>query len=127
MLQENKEVWEKFEVDCPRHGSKQEWHFRTDKVKMTLPIKAVGNIYHSGWDIPTGWVIDSANQCWADHAHGSSLEPCTASNLITMAQNENDFNTECKISEALGLAKPQPEWVKTALAHGWTPPKDFKL
>jgi hypothetical protein len=57
----------------------------------SLPLKASGEMWHRGWDIPTRWAIDANNQCWMDNAHGHPLELVTADTLIGNAEDPNDI------------------------------------
>ncbi len=118
---QEKEQWDKVITNHTYKG--EAWNFMTSEVKLSLPIKAWGKYWTEGWDIPTCWVVDSANQCWEDNGHGPSLRPVSNDKLMNDVEHYSD---KCKIAAALGLPKPQPEWVKSALAAGWTPPKDFK-
>lgn len=90
------------------------------KIPM-LPLKAHGESWHRGWDIPTRWAVDAINQCWMDNAHGHALEPVSASTLLGHMEDHSDSED---IRKALDMKPEPPEWVKEALAHGWTPPKE---
>lgn len=119
-MKKSKEVWEEVVINT-RLGRDRKWAFMTAKTKLTLPIKISGEIEQKGWDIPVCWAIDSANQCWADNAHGPTLVPVEVQ--VLLAEAGNKYEDQVKICETLGLDKPQPEWATMALAHGWTPPK----
>jgi len=89
-----------------------------------LPLRGTGSVWHTGWDIPTCWAIDSAGVCWMDSAHGGSLGRVTSDQLLAEAKEDlSDLQT---IHELLGRKPPLPEWIRTALQKGWTPPSDFR-
>ena len=89
-----------------------------------LPLKKnmYGTLWHIGWDIPTNYVIDSDNKCWADDAHGHALQHVKSHTLLSLAKNQADKN---KIRSLLGMRPAMPEWAKTALKHEWTPSASF--
>ncbi len=120
----SKEKWEKIILSTSFGDEK--WFFEISVIKPVLPFKANGEICHIGWDIPTSWAIDSANQCWADEGHGKSLRPRPVSYLVNLVETENDYRTHCRIAETLGEEKPWPMWAKEAQKAGWTPPKGWK-
>lgn len=88
----------------------------------SLPIKNHGEIWHVGWDIPTRWAIDNANECWVDNAHGSCLMKTTKEELLG-STDEDDVKERNKIKQTLGLELEEPIWMQTARKNGWTPPE----
>lgn len=87
-----------------------------------LPLKASGEIWHSGWDIPTRWAVDAAGGCWADNAHGHPLEKCRPDELIAACEKDTEKR---RMQKLLGLPVDKPEWMQAALAHGWLPPEGW--
>lgn len=80
-----------------------------------FPLLGIGRIWHQAWDIPTIWVVDQNKQCWCNDAHGGLLEPCLP----------QDINQDPRVYRLLGMKPLMPEWVRTALNAGWTPPETF--
>lgn len=83
-----------------------------------LPLAAVGELWHRGWDIPTQWVIDAVGQCWKDGAHGGALYPVESGRLLDEAERQADRNY---IRGLLGMQPEEPEWMAAARAAGWKP------
>lgn len=83
-----------------------------------LPLKAKGELWHTGWDIPTYWAVDGCGQCWMDNAHGHCLCPVLAKTLLGEAEEQNMRNVIRKI---LGMPPEEPEWMALARAAGWKP------
>jgi len=80
------------------HG--REWSFCTEIKTPVLPFKLTGQFWHTGWDIPTCYVIDANNECWMDNAHGPFLRKTTAEQLIN---NAEDIVDRSKIRKILSL------------------------
>jgi hypothetical protein len=85
----------------------------------SLPFKGFGEIWTTGWDIPTRWVIDGERRAWMDNAHGHALERCTPERLVSESEDENYRNG---LRRALGLSEAEPTWMVSARAAGWSPP-----
>jgi hypothetical protein len=92
-----------------------------DKIPK-LPLKKTGEIWTTGWDIPTKYAIDADNQCWMDDAHGHPLEPTSKENLISQPELEEEQN---KIRKVLDLEILMPQWAQTAISQGFTPPSGW--
>jgi hypothetical protein len=91
-----------------------------EKVPV-LPLKGYGELWHTGWDIPTKWAIDGAGQCWInDGHHGSCLFQVPNEVLLNEVEDEDDAN---KFRERLGLPIKEPKWMSQARTAGWQPPK----
>ena len=97
--------------------------FNLIKKVPALPLKSYGKEWHTGWDIPTLWAIDSNNQPWFNDAHGGALNASSKEEMISLFENEHERN---KVRILLGLEPEEPSWMKQAKAAGWTPPKDSK-
>lgn len=67
------------------------------------------------------WAVDGSGRVWKDGAHGPPLEEATPEDLLGDCETDEDREN---VSAALGRGKPMPEWMKQALASGWTPPAD---
>lgn len=89
--------------------------------QLVQPLKTSGHIWHVGWDIPTRYAVDSAGTVWMDNAHGGTLWPATAEELVCAAQSEEGRNHLRKI---LDLPATEPSWIEQARAAGWRPPSD---
>lgn len=57
-----------------------------------LPLLGYGELYSTGWDIPTRWAIDANKVCWMDDAHGHPLEKISSQELLCEAEQEVDKN-----------------------------------
>lgn len=53
----------------------------------TLPLRGCGELWYTGWDIPTKWAIDNSGVCWLGGA------PVAPEKLIADAEKEKDKNT----------------------------------
>lgn len=99
----------------------RELRFRGDLHQ--LPLRAQGESWSVGWDIPTRWAIDGAGQCWLDDAHGGLLVPCEqAAFLRALSEDMPAVNAA---RAALGLKPQRPSWISAARNAGWTPPLDW--
>lgn len=87
-----------------------------------LPLKHHGKMWHTGWDIPTEWAIDSKDHCWLNDAHGGALVLVEKSTLVATADTEEEKNSFRRL---LGMVVPPPEWHKKAIAEGWLPPAEM--
>lgn len=96
--------------------------FSIENGAPKLPLKKWGELWHVGWDIPNQYAIDADNNCWVGSDHGGELTKVPTEVLISTADTEEEKND---IRQFLGIALPMPEWAKTALSHGWVPPKDW--
>lgn len=67
------------------------------------------------------WAVDSANKCW--YGKDFFMEPISADDLLLL--NHSTYEEKCAINEALGRARPWPEWAIKAFTEGWAPPKDW--
>ena len=88
----------------------------------TLPLKNYGELWSTGWDIPTRWAVDAHLQCWMDDAHGHVLNKTMVSSLLAEAESERDKNN---IRQIFNMKPMLPDWVRSARAAGWTPPSDW--
>jgi hypothetical protein len=89
-----------------------------------LPWKHRGELRITGWDIPIEYGVDANGDVWKNHAHGG--DPCdlvTGEAFILEMQSEGDEIGARKLATWLGLPEPEPEWMRTARAHGWRPPE----
>mgnify|MGYP001614911243 CR=1 FL=1 len=86
-------------------------------------FKDQGELWHVGWDIPTRYVIDAHGHCWKDNAHGHDLEPCTNDQLLGEA-TDSGVGKQNALRKILNMRIPEPDWMRVARAHGWTPPKE---
>lgn len=91
-----------------------------EDIMPKLPLRAHGEAWHTGWDIPTRWAIDASGTCWMDSAHGGAMSPVSKESLIGTFEDEHDRNN---VRRHLGLAEEEPSWMRAARAAGWTPPK----
>ena len=91
------------------------------------PLKAKGEIWHRGWDIPSHWAVDDENVPWADYScHGCHLSKTTFDQLIEHAEKAEYESTSNEIRVLAGRKRLLPKWARTALSVGWKPPADFK-
>lgn len=91
-----------------------------------LPAKLYGEVWHTGWDIPSYWAIDADNVPYADYgAHGCNMTKTTFDELITHMESEGREAND--VRKLAGLRPKLPDWAKTALNFKWTPPPDFKM
>lgn len=67
-----------------------------------LPIIA-GEVWHSGWDIPTRYAIDADNQCWMDNAHGHPSNKVSAKDFLNLFNEEKYLSLRIKYAERLGV------------------------
>lgn len=67
-----------------------------------LPISA-GEVWHSGWDIPTRYAIDADDQCWADNAHGHPLNKISVGDFLGLFITEEYLATRISYAERLGV------------------------
>lgn len=102
--------------------SNRELQFSAIEGFPKLPINDCGLCWSIGWDIPTVWMIDGDNQCWADYAHGYSMNKISQDGLIYRFETEQEQN---QIRKILGLEIPMPSWAKIALSNGWSPPENW--
>lgn len=65
-----------------------------------FPLKAEGNLWHTGWDIPTRWAVDADGVTYMDNGHGHKLTPVTQTELLSNAEDPDDAN---RIRRALGI------------------------
>lgn len=89
-------------------------------VIPALPLKDHGELWHTGWDIPTRWAIDASGACWMDNAHGHALCPVPVGALLGEAENQSARN---RIRASLGMEPEELEWMVAARAAGWRPPE----
>lgn len=95
--------------------------FRADMGNFPkLPLRAYGEAWHTGWDIPTQWAIDANGTCWKDGAHGGAMHITTKEQLISEFESEQERNY---VRKHMGLPEEEPSWMAAARAAGWTPPK----
>lgn len=119
-LNENAEI--KADVVRTPEGSFYVEGFKAQNLP-TLPIRAYGEIWSVGWDIPTRWAVDARGKTWVNDAHGGPMGRCIVEVLLSQANN--DPESLKTIYEVLGKKPPMPEWAQVALSMGWTPPKEF--
>jgi len=86
----------------------REWSFCTEIKTPVLPFRLTGQLWHTGWDIPTCYAIDVDGDCWMDSAHGPSLRQVNVSYLISNAENIVDRNNIRKAAK-LPLEKSEAE------------------
>lgn len=86
----------------------------------TLPLRFYGELWHTGWDIPTIWAIDADGMAYMDNGHGHALQSVTAHTLIAACEEDEEKR---RMQKRLGLPVDLPEWQRLAIANGWTPPK----
>ena len=94
-----------------------------------LPARAFGTVWHTGWDIPSYWAVDADDVPYADYtAHGCNMVQTTFDELIRHVEEAGEScSTDVNyIRQLAGRPKALPNWAKTALAQGWTPPATFK-
>lgn len=94
-----------------------------EKNVPVLPLKNHGQLWHTGWDIPTNYAIDANNQVWMNDAHGGGLELASPDRLIGAAE---DAEERRRLQKILGLKINLPEWIICARLNGWTPPPGWK-
>lgn len=70
-----------------------------------MPLKAHGEIWHTGWDIPTRWAVDAAGRAYMDNAHGHELRRVEPDHLINSTESLSDRQT---VRKALGRAVCKP-------------------
>lgn len=87
-------------------------------VMPILPLKEVGQAWHTGWDIPTVWAIDAEDNCFYDNAHGHSLQKGSKKGFIGLFENEE---IKRKYQEKLGMKVSKPLWMIEAERNGWRP------
>ena len=87
-----------------------------------LPFIASGELWHTGWDIPTRYVVDSDKRCWMDNAHGHSLEIVSSKALLSSAEQ---FQERAALREILSIKPELPNWMSQALRAGWIPPDTY--
>lgn len=87
-----------------------------------LKLKAHGELWHTGWDIPTRWAISEDGRAWADDAHGDSLEVVEPEYLVSQGHDSGEA-TQNHLRKLLGLPVPEPAWMERARAAGWRPEK----
>lgn len=102
------------------HGPNGDLFFDAEDAIPKLPLRAHGEAWHTGWDIPTHWAIDADGTCWMDNAHGGCMGVATQQEFLGNFENENERNSA---RSHLGLAEEEPSWMAAARAAGWTPPK----
>lgn len=90
-----------------------------------LPLRFSGSYATMGWDIPNYWAIDATGQAWQDvGGHGGGLKRCNLremlGNMETDAPDTNEW-----VRRNLDMLPVMPEWMRTAIAAGWTPPPGF--
>ncbi len=93
-----------------------------------FPLKLEGEIWYEGWDIPGHWAVDAADRGFTDFgAHGScSMKPLGIDRII-IALEINDCHEDAQALRQLVGRKPAlPDWIRTALSQGWTPPDSFR-
>lgn len=100
-------------------GDLRFWIGDPPEAVPVLPLKAHGELWHRGWDIPTVWAVDGSGKCWRDNAHGHCLGQVSAEALLGTAESEGERN---RIRKALGLPPEESEWMRLARAAGWRPP-----
>jgi hypothetical protein len=81
-----------------------------------LPLRGHGELWHTGWDIPTRWAIDAKGRCFMDSAHGGSMGAVDFGALLATCEREADLQAMQKL---LGLPVDAPAWQRTARASGW--------
>jgi hypothetical protein len=84
-----------------------------------LPLKGSGEIWSTGWDIPTRWAIDGAGRAWKDNAHGGAMSLCDMRELVAEEEGEEGRNYLRRLG---GLPEEEPSWMRAARAAGWSPP-----
>jgi len=87
-----------------------------------LPLRVHGELWSTGWDIPTRYAIDREGACWMDNAHGYPLQQVNEERLIGAPEHEHERN---EIRRALGVELPMPEWAATAIRAGFQPPEGW--
>jgi hypothetical protein len=90
-----------------------------------LPLKRAGRYPSMGWDIDNYWAIDANDQTWMDNGgHGTGMQRCSLPQLLDSMESESDGGSD-ELRRSLGMKPRLPEWIKTALRAGWTPPATF--
>lgn len=92
-----------------------------------LPLRAEGEIWHVGWDIPSRWAVDADGRVFLDaSAHGGWLYESSFDIAIAHAEVSGDPGTGAELRRLAGRRQRLPEWAAEALRRGWTPSTDFR-
>lgn len=84
------------------HGRNRPFQFDTTKGEPKLPLRGFGEMWHTGWDIPTLWAVDGSGRSWMNNAHGHPLQRVQAIALVSNAETDGEKRA---IRKALGLAQ----------------------
>jgi hypothetical protein len=76
------------------------WVGEMNECAPALPLKALGKLWFTGWDIPTRYAVDADNNCFMDDAHGGCMTPIKDHILISNAETDGEKN---EIRKILGL------------------------
>lgn len=96
--------------------------FVTQDQYPVLPLRVHGEIQTRGWDIPTCYAIDANGKCWKDNGHGPNLLSCGVEEILGELETSEERSN---IRRLLGMKEEMPQWMRWALAEGWTPPEGW--
>lgn len=106
-------------------GTYLTFYFEKEGEGPSLPLRMSGEYATMGWDTPNYWAIDATGQAWSDSGgHGGGLKRCTLEEMLRDMEPDATYLAE-EIRQSMGMKPVMPEWMKTALEMGWTPPPEF--
>lgn len=65
--------WFQLKIKHTHYGRPHESTWSFFNSLPVEPFIETGEIWHTGWDISSNYLIDAKKQCWIDDAHGPSL------------------------------------------------------
>lgn len=112
-------------IDVEFEGERYEFFTGEGEEGPELPLRMAGTYDAMGWDIPNYWAVDGAGQAWADvSGHGFGLKRCEMSFILRSMEGERP-GSSYELRKKLNMKPLMPDWMRTAIASGWTPPAGF--
>ena len=95
--------------------------------EVQFPLRAEGEVWYQGWDIPGHYAVDAGGRVFADFgAHGCSMMPSTYALVIKELESNGGEGAAHELRKMAGMKPALPSWMAAALRNGWTPPSSFK-
>jgi len=63
------------------------------------PLRAVGEAWSVGWDIPTMWAVDGAGDAWKNDAHGGDVHRVSKESLLSEFDGWAERVNMCKFMD----------------------------
>jgi len=88
-----------------------------------LPLRGGGGIFSGREDPTEWWAVDAEGSVWYA-TNGDEAKKLEDLEGLLLALRD-DYDDLCRLYTFLGRKPPLREWMKEALAEGWSPPEGF--